>query len=239
MKFLLFLFLFVGCCEQDNLNSKIEHSKSDTFFQYASKEDLLVGNFEGNLLIGGLKEKGDFGIGTINNIDGEMLILDNNFYSIKSSGDVISLEDSVKIPYANVKFFDADTVFSLKNNMRLTKLHSYLSNVIPANKIAAVKVEGSFKYIKSRSIDSQTKPYPPLSKVIEEQTVFEFETTEGTIVGFYIPEYLEGLNFPGYHFHFLKKDLSGGGHLLDCVVDSVNISLDYTSKLEFDLELTN
>jgi len=236
MRFLLLIILFIGCNELHEKNHQLDSSKSDLFFQYASKEDLLVGNFEGDLSIAELREKGNFGIGTINDIDGEMLILDNKFYSIKSSGNVIKLNDNIKIPYANVKFFDTDTTLIFVDKVSLKELHSHLNSIIPSDKLAAVKIEGSFKYIKSRSIDAQKKPYPPLSKVVEEQTVFEFENLEGTIVGFYIPQYLEGLNFPGYHFHFLKKDLSGGGHLLDCLVDSVNILLDYTSQLEFDLK---
>lgn len=236
IRFSLVLFIFITGCSGEYIKTETSNTiKNDHFFQYSEKTKLLTGDYEGALSIADLKSKGNFGIGTINNIDGEMVILDNNYYTIKSSGKVLVIEDSNKTPFANVKFFEADTSFIIKDNIELKKLHSLL-NEINYDNLAAVKIAGSFKNVKSRSIDAQDKPYPPLSKVVEEQTIFEFENLTGTIVGFFIPEYLEGLNFPGYHFHFVKKDLSGGGHLLDCITDSVSVELDFTNKLEFDLK---
>src|SRR5207253_3712568 len=47
-------------------------------------------------------------------------------------------------------------------------------------------------------------------------TEFEFRDVEGTLVGFWTPEYAKALNVPGYHLHFVSADRTRGGHLLQC-----------------------
>lgn len=50
------------------------------------------------------------------------------------------------------------------------------------NVIYAVKITGKFDYMKTRSVTAQEKPYPRLVEVTKDQSVFEFNDTEGTIV---------------------------------------------------------
>jgi len=52
----------------------------------------------------------------------------------------------------------------------------------------------------------------------------------GTLVGFWCPPYVEGINVPGYHFHFITSDRQNGGHLLDCEIKSGKIEIDHTSE---------
>ena len=76
----------------------------------------------------------------------------------------------------------------------------------------AVKLEGTFDYVKARSVTGQQKPYPPLVEVTANQPIFEFKDVKGTIVGFYSPDYVEGskINVPGYHLHFRSGKMTGG-----------------------------
>ena len=41
---------------------------------------------------------------------------------------------------------------------------------------------------------------------MREEPIFEFHDVEGTIVGFFTPDYLRGVNVPGYHLHFITAD---------------------------------
>ncbi len=50
------------------------------------------------------------------------------------------------------------------------------------NVMYAVKITGKFEYMKTRSVTAQEKPYPRLVEVTKDQSVFEFNDTEGTIV---------------------------------------------------------
>jgi acetolactate decarboxylase len=99
----------------------------------------------------------------------------------------------------------------------------------------AVKVEGTFQYMKVRSVPKQERPYPKLVDVVKEQAIYEYSDIEGTVVGFWCPEYAKGVNVPGYHFHFISKDGTVGGHILDCVLDKTMAEIDYTN--EFDMVL--
>lgn len=80
--------------------------------------------------------------------------------------------------------------------------------------------------MKTRSVPAQSKPYPPLAEATKNQKVTEFNNVEGTLVGFRCPAYSNGINVPGYHFHFLEKDRKMGGHVLDLKVDSAVIKID-------------
>ena len=83
------------------------------------------------------------------------------------------------------------------------------------NVFVAVKIKGTFEYIKTRSVPAQKKPYPLLSEIIKIQPIFERQQIKGTLVGFRTPSFSAGLNPVGYHLHFLSEDKSMGGHLLE------------------------
>jgi acetolactate decarboxylase len=61
---------------------------------------------------------------------------------------------------------------------------------------------------------------------VKDQAVFEFNGVNGTLVGFRSPDYINGLNVPGYHMHFITADRSAGGHLLDLKVENATVQLD-------------
>ena len=56
--------------------------------------------------------------------------------------------------------------------------------------------------------------YRPLVEVAAHQPEFTFVETEGTLAGFYTPAFMESINVPGLHLHFLSNDRTQGGHLL-------------------------
>lgn len=94
----------------------------------------------------------------------------------------------------------------------------------------AIKIDGVFGYIKTRSVPRQDKPYPPLVEVVKNQPIFEFHNAEGTIAGFRCPDYVKGVNVPGYHLHFITDDKKAGGRLLECQMQNVRVGIDYTSE---------
>jgi len=50
----------------------------------------------------------------------------------------------------------------------------------------------------------------------------------GTVVGFYCPPYVSGINTPGYHLHFLTGNEKAGGHVLEFTVAEATVTLDDT-----------
>jgi acetolactate decarboxylase len=81
----------------------------------------------------------------------------------------------------------------------------------------------------------QSKPYPPLSEAVKAQKIFEFQNVKGTIVGFRCPDYVQGVNVPGYNLHFITQDRSADGHLLDFNLENASVLVDSFS--EFNMAL--
>ena len=68
--------------------------------------------------------------------------------------------------------------------------------------------------------------------MLKEQSEFEFNNVKGTIVGFWLPAYMNGPNAGGYHMHFVTTARDAGGHVLDCQPADVTVTLDETSEWE-------
>jgi len=207
------------------------HRDKDTLFQVATINDLLNGAYRGEMTFGELKQHGDLGIGTIDGLDGEMIGLEGRFYQIKADGIAYPIPDLATTPFAVVTPFEVDKKVTLLDSMDFDALQRYLDGLLPDSAIFyAIKIEGTFNYIKTRSVPRQREPYPPLVEAIKKQTFFEFHDVKGTIVGFRCPATVAGLNVPGYHFHFITQDRKAGGHLLACQTQKVTIALDYTTE---------
>lgn len=188
----------------------------DVLFQYATIDAFMLGQYEGYLSVGGLLEAGDFGLGTFNGVDGEMLVLDGVCYRMPADGQVVQAHPDTLIPFAAVTPFTPDRLLQVGAGHDYASLREWLDGQLPSlNLFYAVRIDGVFPYVKARSIARQTPPYRPFEEVAPEQIVFEFEEIEGTLVGFRCPDYVDGLNVPGYHFHFIAKDRQRGGHVLE------------------------
>lgn len=212
----------------------------DVLYQVSTINALLEGVYDGDLTFDELERHGDFGIGTFNDLDGEMIGLSGEFYQIKVDGKAYPAAGSMKTPFAVVTFFDADKTIKLIPGSDFEQLKMTIDESMPTENIFyAVKVEGTFQYMKVRSVPKQERPYPKLVEVVKDQAIYEYSDIEGTIVGFWCPEYAKGVNVSGYHFHFISKDKTVGGHILDCVLDKTTAEIDYTDKFTMVLPSTD
>jgi acetolactate decarboxylase len=92
----------------------------------------------------------------------------------------------------------------------------------------AIRIKCKAKTIKVRSVGPYKKPYPLLSDAIKEQAVFEYTDVTGTMVGFWMPDFLGNANAANYHLHFISDDRTKGGHVLDVVLTNADMELDET-----------
>lgn len=211
-------------------------NQGDILTQVSTIDAILNGLYDGVVTYGDLKKYGDFGIGTFAGLDGEMIALNGHFYQIKADGVAYPVADDMTAPFACVIFFDADREIPVREGMNYTQFRDYLDDSIQEKNIFhGVKMEGIFRYVKTRSVPGQEKPYPPLVEVTANQPTFEFNNTKGSIVGFYCPDYVEGLNVPGYHLHFITEDRKAGGHVLEFIIEDAKLSVDYTSEIHIIL----
>jgi acetolactate decarboxylase len=167
-----------------------------------------------------------------------MVLLDGVVYQVKSDGRASVIGGGEETPFACVTFFSPDTIEEIDGGLMKEGLEELLNNLIPSsNMLYAIRIEGEFEYIKTRSVPRQEN-YRPLVEVAREQPTFEYHDIRGTLGGFFTPEFMGSLNVPGYHLHFLSEDRAWGGHLLECRYKLIKIGLQHIPKLEVGLPLT-
>lgn len=230
-------FIAVACCFVLFMFSPAAASGGpEAVFQVSTINALNEGIFDGNFTFKELRKRGDFGIGTFNGLDGEMVGLDGKFYQIKANGLAYPVNDTQKTPFALVKFFRSEKAIYLERAYNYERLVQYLDSVLASRNLPyAVKIDGLFAYVMTRSVSRQAKPYGRLTEALKTQTVFEYRNVRGSMVGFRFPEYMRGVNTPGYHFHFISEDRKFGGHLLGCETQDIRILLDDIKR--FDMVL--
>lgn len=186
-------------------------------FQVSTLGALNVGVYQGASTLAELKQHGDFGLGTLEGLDGEMVILNGKAYQIKADGVAYPVADNAKTPFSAVTFFRKERSLRLTGKMTYEQLQQQINQRLPTSNLPyAIRVQGTFPYLKVRSVPKQTPPYAPLSDVVsQQQRIFELRNVRGTLVGFRLPEFLDNLNVIGYHFHFITEDHKAGGHLLE------------------------
>ena len=228
------LCIFVSGCVETSMGS-IEDTKTsqDTLYQVSTLDALMQGVYDGEITLNSLLDHGDFGIGTFNGLDGEMIVLDDTVYQALSSGEVVKAESADTTPFAMITDFDSDIQDDVGDIDNYQQLQSKIDALLPSQNIFyAIKVEGTFSNVQVRSVPKQSEPYPLLADVTSEQQVYNYSDVSGILVGFWCPAYIDGVNLPGYHMHFLSKDGSMGGHLLECTIKNTVIYIYTTTELQ-------
>jgi len=171
---------------------------------------LVEGIYRADTTIGQLRQKGNLGIGTFNDLDGEMVLLDGQVYCLRPHGDAELIPDDVRTPFALTTMFEGDTEDQFHKVAEGDFEHALLDLVPSPNLMYAIRIDGRFSYVRARSVPKQSN-YLPLAEIAKLQTVFEYRDVEGTIVGFFTPGFLAGVHLPGLHLHFITADRNRGG----------------------------
>ena len=163
-----------------------------------------------------LKQHGDFGLGTFDGLDGEMLALDGHFYQIRGSGEVTEPGDDAKAPFAVVTAFQPERASTTEHVEGFDALTAHLDRLRrTANLFSAVRIDGRFARVRTRAV-CKAAPGVSLVDATAHQAEFTFTNVVGTLAGFWTPAYARSINVAGWHLHFVTGDRTGGGHLLDC-----------------------
>jgi acetolactate decarboxylase len=196
---------------------------------------LMAGRYEGLTTAGNLTQLGDFGLGTFEGLDGEMIVLTGVVYRAGVDGAAAPVPPETRVPFAAVTFFDADEMFDVEK-LTLAGLKKALDwKRLSSGPVYAIRVHGYYSSIKVRSVPRQTPPYPPLLDVLKDQAVFSYTNMSGTLVGFWCPPYLNGVNAANYHLHFLDASGTRGGHVLDFEMKRGRIEWDITPTIRVQL----
>ena len=223
--------LFVTASMMITSCSSVSNSR-EVINQVSLLQGLTYGDYNGSMPVSHLKTLGDTGIGTFDALNGELIMIDGTVYRAAHDGTIEKVADEETVPFANTTFFDADETVQLNDIKDINTLKEVLNEKIQQmgkNRFYMVKVEGTFTGMQVRSELSQKKPYKPLAKVLEtDQTFFDYENINGTVVGLYCPEYMNDINAVGWHFHFISDDRAAGGHVLNLNAKSITASIDRT-----------
>jgi acetolactate decarboxylase len=206
-----------------------------TLFQVSISGALVQGIYERAVSSSFLLNYGDFGLGTFENLDGEMVVLDGAIYQARSDGKVLNITDDVGTPFAVVTQFTADqdqTIESASSFEEITKICDQYRD--SDNLFYAFRIDGRFAHIHTRAMKA-TLDGLPLAKAAAIQPEFEFADVEGTLVGIWAPQFSSAFNIAGYHFHFLSEDRTKGGHLLECSGKSLRVRVDRLNDFHLSL----
>ncbi len=213
-------------------------SAGNAVFVSAPVNALVEGIYQENTTIADIRRRGDFGLGTFNQLDGEMVVLDGEVYQLRADGRAYRVPDSEQTPFACVTFFAADSGEQIDRPLDHDGLLHLLDMLLPSkNMLYAIRIEGEFDYVRTRSVPRQ-ESYRPLVEVAREQPEFEFERVSGTLAGFWTPSFMGSLTVPGYHLHFLTAARDSGGHLLECRTRNVHVAIQHVPMLEVGLPIT-
>lgn len=204
--------------------------------QISTLNAIMEGAYDGTLTVGQLRTYGDFGLGTFNALDGEMIVVDGQVYQARVDGTVRRADDQTQTPFAVVQFFTPEWQDDVGAPLDFAALPQRLSEHLPSNNyFYALRIDGHLEKVRARSVARQQKPYRPLVEVIEQQRIFDFEDIRGTILGFRFPDYTQGLNMPGWHLHFISEDRQHGGHVLDFTLSRGRIAIAHTTDFHMEL----
>jgi acetolactate decarboxylase len=216
--------------------ASVENRKRETLFQISSINSLFSGHYDGLAPLSWIKERGDLGIGTFDRLNGEMIVLDGHVYQALADGSVVEPPDSTLTPFANVTTFDADITKQVASVASFADLQKLLLELMPRkDAFYAIRIQGAFKNVKVRTVGAQEKPYLPLETVLKNPVVFTGQDVQGTIVGFWSPDYVGEINLPGYNLHFISADHRLAGHLVEAEISDLQIALDETRNFEVTL----
>jgi acetolactate decarboxylase len=246
MRNLFYLALFScllacsGTSEKTVANETLKNTNQ--IYHYSLLKALDNGVLEGTMTVPGLLTHGDHGLGTYNQLDGEMIVHDQEVYRVTPEGEVVRARDDILIPYTIVCFFEPDKEISCGDNEILdyNDLKSLMDTMLPSlNQFYAFRITGHFNHITCGGVDRQEKPYDKtLLEILADRPVYEKEDISGTLVGFWCPAYIGDINTRGFHLHFLADDRSIGGHVISFEASSLEIQYDIKSQYKIVLPET-
>jgi acetolactate decarboxylase len=229
---------FLGALELELLRHRELHAErpAHELFQTSTVQALLAGDYDGDVTLGEILEHGDLGLGTLDGLDGELIVLDGQAWKARLDCTLERPALSAKSPYAVVVPFTAGEPIALRGPFSEAELEVHLGErVTEATRPTAVRIEGHFADLHVRSVPRQHPPYRPLAEAIEQQRVTVLGEASGTMIGFCFPDALDGIEMVGAHLHFIDDARERGGHVLSYTLLRATAWLDGATALHVEL----
>jgi len=187
------------------------------FYQAGTVTAFLSGVYNGDVPFKTLSHYGDFGLGTFNGVDGELIAVDGVFYRVDAKGIASIVSPELCTPFAVLNQFQKVEPLILEGNFDLKTLSDALDkHLTTTNIFYMMRIDCELEWIKLRSESCQPRPYRPLTETLPLlQTLFELNQTRGTLVVSRCPDYSASVTIPGFHYHYINDERTTGGHVFD------------------------
>ena len=216
-------------------------SKSEIkMFQVSTLQALALGYSRQVIDVGALLRHGDTGLGTFEDVGGEMIVLDGHCYCADEKGRVTESSPDRGVPFASVAFMGNAGDFKLGAIPDMEALKRELDLKIEEdfglNSMHMACINGWFESISARSESPFRSQHVSLKEVLQKtQKDYTFSQIEGSLVCVYYPDYMDGINASGWHLHFVSADRLHGGHVFELQMKEGRAKLQKISQIEIQL----
>lgn len=220
----------LGACA----SAQTQLPRSQTIWQLSPVATFKTGEYDAAATAGEVRAHGDFGLGAAASLDGEMILLNGQFWRFAANGRVEPAPDVLGMPFAEVTEWRGGTEIPLAAGLTYPEIQSAVDAGLPGlNTFYALRIQGDFDLMVARTYKRQVPPYIPLDHAPAD--TFRVERVTGTMVGFRAPQYAEPMTIPLYHLHFIADDRSMGGHVISFTVNSAR--LWFSERREFTVRV--
>ena len=206
------------------------------FTQVSLFSVLLSGRYDGVITVAELKKLGNMSIATMDRLDGEMQMIDGVVYQACADGHVYLPGDDATIPFGTVAEFHPG------QRVRLADIASYelfeedMGKRCPQENLPlAIHFTGDFRRMKVRTVGRQEKDGVGLADAAKNEAVFDLTDCSGDLVGFRLPGYVQGVNAPGWHLHFVDTARQHGGHVVNFSLRGGEVRFCYADDFQIRL----
>jgi acetolactate decarboxylase len=205
-------------------------------FQTSTIQALLGGAFDGDVTLNELLEHGDLGLGTLNGLDGELIVIDGQVFKAELDCTLSRPDLQSRTPYAVVVPFTPGPEQHVRGPISEAMLERRLWHDRDRPRgPTAIRIDGHFETIRVRSVPKQVPPYPSLAQAIGHEHRRDLHDISGTMVGFCFPDGLAGIEIVGFHLHFACDRRLLGGHVLDYTLRDGTVRIDTATDLHVEL----
>lgn len=209
-------------------------------YQVSTLQALALGYTRKVIRVEELLLEGDTGLGTFEDVNGEMIVMDGQCFRADQNGHINLVAPETGVPFAAVAKLYGEQRFSLRDVPNIDALREELTKKIEErfglNSMHVVKIKGSFKKVDARSEAPYRSHHISLKEMLNQtQKAFLFDDIKGSLVGVYFPDYMDGINMPGWHLHFLSEDRSLGGHVFDVSIKEAEAMVDKITSISINL----
>ena len=209
-------------------------------YQVSTLQALALGYSRPVITVGELLTHGDIGLGTFEDVNGEMILADGMCFRAVEDGTAFPADPDMGVPFASVTKEDRSRAFEIGEITDIERLKEVLTLKIEEdfalNSMHIIRIDGHFSTVLARSESPHRSHHVDLKDILAKtQRDFGFEEIDGTLVCVYYPDFMDGINLPGWHIHFLSEDRTGGGHVFDIVFSGAQARWTRRNRIEIAL----